>query len=111
MFYALCAALCLAALFLVLAGAALICALALRLFRPLLRRAGHRTFANSVFTLRALPLLLALVVTFGFVLPAFLKFEPRSTGELMSWPLLALAALGALVLLVLGMRSLRLIRA
>jgi hypothetical protein len=53
--------------------------------------------------------LLAFLVTFGLVLPAFLKFEPRSTGELMGGPLLVLAALGTCVLLAMGIRGLRLV--
>jgi hypothetical protein len=109
MFYALCIALCLAVLFIVMTGAGLMCVLCLWLLRPLLRRATPGTSAKLLFTIRALPLLLAILVTFGFVLPAFLKFEPRSTGELMDWPLLGLAALGAFVLLVMGTRGLRLV--
>ena len=109
MFYVLCIALCLAALFLVTAGASMVCVLGLWLLRPLLRRAAPRTAANLLFAIRAMPLLLAVLVTFGFVLPAFLKFEPRSTGELMGWQLLWLAVLGAWVLLVIGTRGLRLV--
>lgn len=113
MFYALCIALCLAAMFLVMASTNMLCMAAWWLLRPVLRRVGLRHIgpaasANLLFTIRALPLLLAFLVTFGFVLPAFLMFEPRSTGELMSRPLLVLAALGALVLLVMGIRGLRL---
>jgi beta-lactamase regulating signal transducer with metallopeptidase domain len=50
-------------------------------------------------------LFLALLATFGFVLPALLKFEPRSTGELVGWPLLALAILGGAVLFVMLARA------
>src|SRR5438045_3755585 len=109
MFYTLCIALCLATLFIVMTGAGMMCACCLWLLRPFLRWAAPRTSANLLFTIRALPLLLAFLVTFGFVLPAFLKFEPRSTGELMGWPLLVLAALGASALLVMGTRGLRLV--
>jgi hypothetical protein len=109
MFYALCIALCLATLFIVMTGAGMMCMLCLWLLRPLLRRAAPRTSANLLFTIRAAPLLLAFLVTFGLVLPAFLKFEPRSTGELMGGPLLVLAALGTSVLLAMGIRGLRLI--
>jgi len=111
MFYTLCVALCLAVLFIVMTGAGLVCSVCFWFFRPLLRQASPRLAANLLFTIRALPLLLAVLVTFGFVLPAFLKFEPRSTSELMGSPLMGLAILGALLLLVIGARALRLISA
>src|SRR5438552_9960279 len=111
MFYALCVALCLAVLFLVMTSAGLVCSVCSWLHRSRLRQAAPRLSANLLFTIRALPLLLACLVTFGLVLPAFLKFEPRSTGELMGWPLLGLAVLGASVMLVIGTRCLRLISA
>ncbi len=109
MFYALCIALCLATLFIVMTGSGLMCAVCLWLLRPLLRRATPRTSASLLFMVRTLPLLLAILVTFGFVLPAFLKFEPRSTGELMGGPLLGLAALGTCMLIVMGVRGVRLV--
>lgn len=109
MFYVLCVTLCLAVLFMVMAGASLVCTALLRLLALRLRQATPRLAANLLFTMRALPLLLALVVTFGFVLPAFLKFEPRSTRELMSWPLMGLALLGCGLVFVIAMRGLRLI--
>jgi Zn-dependent protease with chaperone function len=109
MFYALCIALCLAALFLVVTGTNMLCMGSWWLLRPLFRRVGPQASANLMFTIRALPLVLGVLVTFGFVLPAFLKFEPRSTGELMNRPLFVLAALGALMLLVMGIRGLRLV--
>jgi Zn-dependent protease with chaperone function len=111
MFYVLCFALCLAVLFIVMTSTGLVCMGCLRLLRPWLRQAAPRLSANLLFTIRALPLLLAFLVTFGFVLPAFLKFEPRSTRELMGWPLMGLAVLGASVLLMIGTRGLRLISA
>src|SRR5437016_9182377 len=111
MFYVLGIALCLAVLFMVMTSASLVCMGCLRLLRPLLRQAAPRLSANLLFAIRTLPLLLAFLVTFGFVLPAFLKFEPRSTRELMSWPLICLAVLGACALLVIGTRGLRLISA
>lgn len=109
MFYVLCVTLCLAVLFIVMTVARLVCTALLRVLGPLLRRATPRLTANLLFSVRALPLLLALVVTFGFVLPAFLKFEPRSTSELMGWPLMGLAILGCGLVLVIALRSLRLI--
>lgn len=109
MFYMLCVTLCLAVLFMVMAGASLVCTALLRLLRPLLRQATPRLAANLLFTIRALPLLLAFAVTFGFVLPAFLKFEPRSTRELMGWPLMGLSILGCSLVLAIATRSFRLI--
>jgi Zn-dependent protease with chaperone function len=111
MFYVICVAVCLAVLFIVMTGAGLVCTACLSLLRPLLRQTAPRISANLLFTLRALPLLLAFLVTFGFVLPAFLKFEPRSTSELMGGPLLGLAVLGASVLVAIGIRGARLIAA
>jgi hypothetical protein len=109
MFYALCVTLCLAVLFMVMAGASLACTALLRLLGARLRQATPWLAANLLFALRALPLLLALTVTFGFVLPAFLKFEPRSTRELMGWPLMGLSLLGCGLVFVIATRSLRLI--
>ena len=109
MFYVLCVTLCLAVLFMVMTGASLVCTALLRPLRSPLRQATRRLAANLLFTMRVLPLLLAFVVTFGFVLPAFLKFEPRSTRELMSWPLMGLALLGCGLVFVIATRSLRLI--
>ena len=68
------------------------------------------TVANLLFTIRILPALLASLATFGFVLPALLKFEPRSTSELVGWPLLVLAILGAIALIVMSIRAANIIR-
>ncbi|HEV2990254.1 MAG TPA: M56 family metallopeptidase [Candidatus Angelobacter sp.] len=111
MFYTLCVALCLAVLFIVMTSAGMVCSVCFRLLKPMLRLLPPRLAAKLLFTIRALPLLLAVLVTFGLVLPAFLKFEPRSTGELMGSPLLGLAILGAFVLLVIVARGVRLISA
>jgi Zn-dependent protease with chaperone function len=89
----------------VLAGASLLCLAGLRL---VLRMAGPLSpgaKANLLFAARLLPLGLACVVTFGLALPAFLKFEPYSSGEGMGLRLTALAALGALALAGMAVRS------
>jgi Zn-dependent protease with chaperone function len=99
MFTMLAIALCLAVMFLVLTGATV---LSTAVSRLLLRRMGCATpgtKANLLFALRLLPLALACVVTFGLVLPSFLEFEPSSTKEGMGFRLMALAILGALLLL------------
>jgi beta-lactamase regulating signal transducer with metallopeptidase domain len=53
---------------------------------------------------------LASLATFGFVLPALLKFEPRSTGELVGWPLLGLATLGTVVFITMSVRAATILR-
>jgi Zn-dependent protease with chaperone function len=111
MFYELAVFLCLAVLFIVMAGTSLVSAAALwaatrssRLLAPISR-------ANLLFALRVLPLFLAVLFTVGFALPAFLRFEPRSSGEAMSWHLPVLAALGAVALSAIVVRALTVLRA
>lgn len=111
MFYELAIFLCLAVLFIVMAGTSLVSAAALwaatrssRLLAPISR-------ANLLFTLRVLPLFLAVLFTLGFALPAFLRFEPRSSGEAMSWHLPVLAAFGAAALSVIAIRGFTVLRA
>lgn len=99
MFYLLSISLCCAVFFIVLAGSSALCVWAGRLLRRQAPSLLPTTAANLLFTIRILPLFLALLATLGFVLPALLKFEPRSTGELVGWPLLALAILGFSVLI------------
>jgi Zn-dependent protease with chaperone function len=111
MFYVLAISLCLAVMFLVLAGASLLSLAGLRL---VLRMAGPMrpsAKANLLFAARLLPLGLACTVTFGLVLPAFLEFEPYSTGEGMGLRLLALAALGALALFGMVVRGVNILQA
>jgi Zn-dependent protease with chaperone function len=98
MFYVLAISLCLAVLFLVLAGASLLCMPGLRLALRLAGPATPGARANLLFAARLFPLALACLITFGFALPAFLEFEPYSSGEGMGLRLMALAALGALAL-------------
>lgn len=111
MFYALAAVLCCAVLFIVLAGASVISAGLLWTARNRLQSLAPRTGANWMFALRALPFLLTMFVTLGFVLPSFLRFEPRSTGEIMSARLLLLAACGGLIFGGMMVRCWRVIRA
>jgi Zn-dependent protease with chaperone function len=110
MFYLLSISLCCAVFFIVLAGSSALCMWTGRLSGPAVSSLSSRTAANLLFTIRILPVLLALLATFGFVLPALLKFEPRSTGELVGWPLLALASLGAVVLIVMLVRAATILR-
>lgn len=111
MFYLLATALSLAVLFLVLASASLLCMPGTRLLLKMAGPATPRTRANLLFTWRLLPLALACAVTFGLSLPAFLEFEPYSTKEGVGFRLMALAVLGALVLLGMAMRAVNILRA
>lgn len=94
----------------VFAATSVICMWAGRLARPATSALAPTTAANLLFTIRILPVLLASLATFGFVLPALLKFEPRSTSELVGWPLLGLAIMGAIALIVMSVRAANIIR-
>ena len=111
MFYLLAISLCLAVLFLVLAGASLLCLAGLRLVMRMTGPMTPRSRANLLFVARLLPLVLACVVTFGLALPAFLEFEPGSTGEGMGLRLIALAALGAMALAGMAVRGVNILYA
>ncbi len=111
MFYILCIALCLAVMFIVLAGMSLLCLWSWRFLQILVRSSAPATVANLFFTIRVLPLFFACLVTFGFALPALLKFEPRATSEMMSLRLVMLAALGVLALMAMGIRAVKIVRA
>ncbi|HEY6351562.1 MAG TPA: M56 family metallopeptidase [Candidatus Angelobacter sp.] len=111
MFYALAAALCCAVLFIVLGAASLASAGILWAARRMLGGLRPRTGANLMFALRALPLFLAGLITLGFALPAFLRFEPRSSGEIMGLRLLILAACGGLTVCAISIRCGRVILA
>jgi Zn-dependent protease with chaperone function len=110
MFYLLSISLCCAVLFIVLAGTSVLCMWVGRLFRQSASFLAPATIANLLFTIRILPALLASLVTFGFVLPSLLKFEPRSTSELVGWPLLGLAVLGASALVMMSVRAATIVR-
>jgi beta-lactamase regulating signal transducer with metallopeptidase domain len=110
MFYLLSISLCCAIFFMVFASVSVLCMWTDRLARPAVSALAPTTAANLLFTIRILPVLLASLATFGFVLPALLKFEPRSTSELVGWPLLGLAILGAIALIVMSVRAANIIR-
>lgn len=94
MFYAICAALCLAVMFLAFAGLVILSIPALRVLDMVARAVKPKTTANLLFIIRLLPLAIAVMVSAGLALPAFLEFEPHSTREMLDWPLLLLAGLG-----------------
>jgi hypothetical protein len=110
MFYLLCLALCLAVMFLVLAGTSLLFVPLAGLLEPRLQQAGARTAANVLLILRLLPVLLAAGVSLGLALPAFLEFEPPSTTEMVNAPLIVLAVLGCSVLALMLTRGVRMWR-
>jgi hypothetical protein len=111
MFYRLCIALCLAVMVVVCGAAVLLSVPVIRLGRALLRGACPRTQATFWFLFRLAPFALAMMVSLGLALPSFLEFEPHSTGEIMKWPLLALAAIGAAALAAIIGRMLSLMSA
>ncbi len=111
MFYILCLVLCLAVLFLAMAGMSMLCMLGARLLGPLVYSLAPARIANRLFFIRMLPLFFACMVTFGFALPAFVKFEPYSTGEMVSLRLLVLGALGAFALVAMAVRAAIIVRA
>lgn len=108
MFYILCLTLCLAVMVLVTGGTMAASVPLARVLQPLVRRLPASVAANLVFAFRLFPFLLGIVVSAGLALPAFLEFEPRSTHEMLDWPLLSLAVIGALGFGVLIFRTLHL---
>jgi Zn-dependent protease with chaperone function len=111
MFYVLAICLCLAVSFLLLAGASLFTWTLRGLVSAIVRVCAPATAARILFMLRMLPLFLAIGFTLGLALPAFLKFEPRSTSESIGAKLLLLAMAGAAVLMLMAARALRMLRA
>jgi Peptidase family M48 len=107
MFYALAIVLCLAVLFLVMAVASAFCAAGLWTVRRHLGSMMPRVAANLLFFMRVLPVLAGVLVAWGLALPAFLRFEPRYTKEMMSGRLLALGTVGAALVMVIGARAFR----
>src|SRR5262245_24778276 len=94
-YYLLATALCLAVLFIAMTGTFAVCALVSRVPASWLRSRTPRSQADIFFGVLISPLLFACLAAFGLALPAFLKFEPRSTGETMEAKLLVLALAGA----------------
>lgn len=111
MFYTLSITLCLAVMFLVCAAAVLLSIPAIKLGRGALEKARPHTQASVWFLFRVAPFALAAIVSLGLALPAFLRFEPPSTEEMINGPLLALAAMGAAVLAVMAGRLARMLYA
>src|SRR5436305_10654110 len=111
MFYALCAAVCLAVLFITIAGTLLLSSGGAWFLRRYARTIAPAVLSNLLFAVRLLPLVLALFLVIGFALPSFLRFEPRTTKEGVGLRLILLAILGIAVLGRFGMRWYRIHRA
>jgi Peptidase family M48 len=76
--------------------------------RAALRLAGAgRCRSGDLLILRLLPLGAAAIVVCIFVLPAFVRFEPRGHEESAGAPIVALAAVGAALLASAGWRMVR----
>jgi beta-lactamase regulating signal transducer with metallopeptidase domain len=110
MFYLLCLTLCLAVMFLVVAVTSVLSLPVAPLLESRLEHASARTASNLLLVLRLLPFSLAVAVSIGLVLPAFMEFEPPSTQEMVNVPLIVLAALGCGVLIAMITRGLRMWR-
>jgi Zn-dependent protease with chaperone function len=107
MFYLLALCVCLAVLFLALAGASLLVWTLRGMIAAMLRSWAPAPAARLLFAVRVLPFFLALGLTLGLALPAFLNYEPRSSGETMSARLLLLSVAGAVTLMVMAVRGWR----
>jgi Zn-dependent protease with chaperone function len=68
-----------------------------------LDRSSARSRADGLFLLRVFPTATAATLVAGVFLPAFWRFEPRETGEMVGESLVAIAALSAFLIL-LGLR-------
>lgn len=111
MFYVLCIALSLAVLFLVFSAAIAISLPLSKVVQRCALQANPGNAADVILGIRLAPFVLAAMAGIGLVIPAFLEFEPRSTREMLDWPLLALAVCGAAVLLVIVVRMMTMLRA
>lgn len=67
-----------------------------RFCRPLLGRCCARTRAEILFVMRIGPPVIAIVSIAAFMIPSYLKYEPHTTDEFVSWKLGALAAISAI---------------
>ena len=78
-----------------------------RFCKPLLRKCSARTRAEIVFVMRIGPPVIAIVAIAAFMIPSYLKYEPHTTDEFVSWKLGALAALSAIGVGLAAWRGLR----
>jgi hypothetical protein len=110
MFLLLCFCLVLAVMFMVFALTTLASWPALRLLTRLAHHVRAGTAANLLFVFRAIPLVVGVAASLGFVIPAFLEFEPRSTHERLGPMLLLLTGLGLFMIACMGLRCWRILR-
>ncbi len=80
-------------------AASLVVALLWRVARGDLDRVGARARAGGLFLLRVFPPAAAVIVVLGVWVPAFWKFEPRETSEVVGETLVALAVVSGGVIL------------
>lgn len=111
MFFGLCICLLFAVMFLSIALATLATLPAVRFANRFADRAASSGRANTLFGLRAFPILLGGVASLGLALPAFLRFEPHTTHEIPGLPLLLFAAAGIALTTVMSVRYMRAMRA
>lgn len=98
MYFALLLATTLAAGLILHALASLLSLAIWRLSRAWLESVSPRFAARLLFALRMSPLVLSVTVLAIFVIPSFLEFEPRTTIEPLSFALLSLAVVTAIIL-------------
>ncbi|MBV9216468.1 MAG: M48 family metalloprotease [Acidobacteria bacterium] len=65
-------------------------------------RASSR--AGVLFAFRVLPMSIAIVTIVGLILPSYLLYEPRASGETIGWKMMAVTAVSAVGLLTAGFR-------
>jgi len=81
----------LAALLMLNAGATVVAAACWRLLAPLTKTFSARTRADVLFSLRIVAPVMAAIVIALLLIPSYLSYEPRSTSEVVSKKLAALA--------------------
>src|SRR5690348_2310863 len=110
MFYLLCVSLCFAVMFIVIATVSFASLPLQRILVEASSRRRPRTTANLIFIIRILPSLVAFIAALGLALPAFLEYEPSHTAETPGFPLLLLAAFGAVGVAIGVVRCWRILR-
>jgi Zn-dependent protease with chaperone function len=66
-----------------------------RLCKPLLRKCSARTRAEILFVMRIGPPVIAIIAIAAFMIPSYLRYEPHTTNEFVSWKLGFLAGVSA----------------
>lgn len=97
MYFALLFAITLAAGLILHGAASLLVLLGWRTFRTRFDAISPRIAAPILLSLRMAPLAASLVVLVAFIIPSFLEYEPRTTVEPVSFTLVTLASVSALI--------------